>query len=136
MGSYTIVSLARANIYANQFYSSSTFLQLVTENQAKEKDLNEKLGKIITFPLVSLELYKQIFTEPLYEEYIYTLFSLLHSIYRSTLHPTSNLVLLAVKNINFYTASVQLSGRHGLFSCFFLTSICLFIDCKYAQTPS
>lgn len=103
-----------------QLFSSSTFLQLVTENPAKEKDSNEKLGKIITFLLLLLELYKQIFTEPLYEVYIYTLFSLLHSIYRSTLHPTSNLVLLAVKNINFYTASVQLSGRHGLFFLLFL----------------
>ena len=133
MGSYTIVRILLAQIVMqiNNFihlFSSSTFLQLLTENQAKGKDSKEKLGKIITFPfsftwMLTVEIYRTAVWNLMFIPYL--LHSLLHSIYGSTLQPTNNWVLLAVKNVNFYTAFIQLSRRHSLFLLFL--HLCLLI---------
>lgn len=97
IGSYTIVKISIVQIFMqiNSFinlFPSSTFLQVLTEKQVKGKDSKEKLGKMITFPLVSLEIIEaEIYRTALCNVY-YTLFVRVSCIPSMGAHSTAQTV--------------------------------------------
>lgn len=140
MGNYTIVRILLVQIFIQisnyiNVCSSATYSQLLIENQIKIKDSKEKLGKIVPVSLVSLKLYKQRFTACCMKcKFIfYLLQSLAFHLWEHT--PPHNLVLLAVKILNFYGTFIELSCTHSLF-LLFLISLLILRSWVCSQTPS